>query len=240
MHLPNTPKQHLTKTLIEEETRQRITRIDQEFADGFDIVNADRKTVTFFGSARLDETNQHYKKAREFAGRLAGQGYTVVTGGGGGIMEAGNRGAYEAGGKSIGLNIKLPHEQTLNSYTTQAMPFHYFFTRKVLLAYGAEAYVYFPGGFGTLDELFEIITLIQTGKMPKAPVILMGVQFWHGLETFIQEQLLAGEHTISSEDESIYTVTDSIDEAIELINAHYSTPDESREERESVHELTRA
>lgn len=226
-----TPKRHLTKQSIEQETKARITRIDQEFADGFDIVNADRKSVTFFGSARFDETNPHYQKARALGARLASEGYTIVTGGGGGIMEGGNRGAFEAGGKSVGLNISLPHEQTLNSYTTTSMPFHYFFTRKVLLAYGAEAYVYFPGGFGTLDELFEIITLIQTGKAPKAPVILMGKEFWGGLETFITQYLLDAEHTISPEDQAIYTITDSIDEAVQAIDAHYadqaaSEPDE--------------
>lgn len=220
---PNTtPKQHITKQSIEQETKARITRIDKEFADGFDIVNADRKSVTFFGSARFDENNQYYQKARELGARLAHEGYTIVTGGGGGIMEGGNRGAYEAGGKSIGLNITLPHEQTLNPYTTKSMPFHYFFTRKVLLAYGAEAYVYFPGGFGTLDELFEIITLIQTGKAPKAPVILVGKEFWSGLETFITNTLLTAEHTISPEDQAIYTITDSLDETVELINAHYA------------------
>lgn len=216
-----TPKQNITKKSIEEETRERITRIDKEFADGFDIVNQDYKSVTIFGSARFDETNQHYQKARDFSDRLAREGYTVVTGGGGGIMEAGNRGAFEAGGTSVGLNISLPHEQVLNPYTTKSMPFHYFFTRKVLLAYGAEAYVYFPGGFGTLDELFEIVTLIQTKKMPAAPIILMGVDFWSGMDHFIQKYLLEQEQTISPDDRMVYTITDDIDEAVRIIDAHY-------------------
>lgn len=218
-----TPKQHITKQSIEEETRERITRIDKEFADGFDIVNADRKTVTFFGSARLAEDNRHYQKARELGARLAHEGYTIVTGGGAGIMEAGNRGAFEADGKSVGLNISLPHEQVLNPYTTKSMPFHYFFTRKVLLAYGAEAYVYFPGGFGTLDELFEIVTLIQTKKMPAAPIILMGSDFWSGMEHFVTKYLLEQEQTIGPDDVNIYTITDDIDEAVRIIEAHHDT-----------------
>lgn len=220
--MTQTPKQHITKASIEDETRERITRIDKEFADGFEIVNQDRKSVTIFGSARLTEDNPHYQKARQLSNCLAREGYTVATGGGAGIMEAGNRGAFEAGGKSIGLNITLPHEQVLNPYTNVSMPFHYFFTRKVLLAYGAEAYVYFPGGFGTLDELFEVVTLIQTKKMPAAPVILMGVDFWSGMDEFVKKYLLEQEHTIADIDPSIYTITDDIDEAVRIIDAHYS------------------
>src|SRR5699024_6121187 len=125
----------------------------------FEIANQLTKTVTIFGSARLTEASPHYQKARQLSARLAEAGFTTVTGGGGGIMEAGNRGAFEQGGETVGYNISLPHEQVLNPYTTRSMPFHYFFARKVILAYEAKAYVYFPGGFGTLDELFEIVTL---------------------------------------------------------------------------------
>src|SRR5690606_1102364 len=135
-------------------------------------------TITVFVSARFDEHHPHYKKAQEVSAALAQEGYEIVTGGGGGIMEAANRGAFEVGCQSIGLNIELPFEQGLNPYTTDSMSFRYFFARKVILAFGARAYIYFPGGFGTLDELFEIITLIQTKKMEVAPIILVGNKFW--------------------------------------------------------------
>src|SRR5690606_19507522 len=136
------------------------------------------------------EDNPHYIKARTVGKMLAEEGFAVITGGGGGIMEAANRGAYEAGGTSVGLNIELPHEQNLNPYTTESMPFRYFFARKVMLAYAASALICFPGGFGTLDEMFEVITLVQTGKMPPVPIILVGCEFWQPLDNFIREQLL--------------------------------------------------
>ncbi|MEO8691248.1 MAG: TIGR00730 family Rossman fold protein [Candidatus Saccharimonas sp.] len=214
-----TQKRHMTKQLIERETAERVSRIDREFAEGFDAVNALEKTVTIFGSARFSEDNKYYQLARELGGRLAQEDYTVITGGGGGIMEAGNRGAFEAGGKSIGFNISLPHEQVLNPYTTSSMPFKYFFARKVILTYGAMGYVYFPGGFGTLDELFEIMTLIQTDKAPDAPIILMGSEYWSGLSQFVREKLVDGVQTIGPNDESLYMITDSVDEAVEYIKS---------------------
>lgn len=220
MTIKKTKKQHITKHMIEEETAARLSRIDKEFADGFEMINGIDKSVTIFGSARFDENNKYYKLARELSGKLVQAGYTVVTGGGGGIMEAGNRGAFENNGRSLGFNIALPHEQVLNPYTTASMPFHYFFSRKVILAYGAEAYVALPGGFGTLDELFEVITLIQTNKMPKAPVILLGSEFWSGLDEFIRSRMLEADKTISAGDEELYTITDSPDVALELIQRH--------------------
>ena len=220
MTTKQTKKQDITKESIQQETAERLTRIDREFADGFETVNRLGKSVTIFGSARFDENNTYYKLARELSAKLADAGYTTVTGGGGGIMEAGNRGAFEAGGETAGFNIALPHEQVLNPYTTTSMPFKYFFARKVILAYGAEAYVALPGGFGTLDELFEIITLIQTNKMPKAPVILMGSDFWRPLDEFIRSRMLNGAETISSGDEEIYTITDSVDVALDAIQQH--------------------
>lgn len=202
-----------------QETNERLSRIDRELKDGFDIVNKHTDSVTIFGSARFKEGNEHYEKSRAVGAALAKEGYTIATGGGGGIMEGGNRGAFEADGQSIGFNITLPHEQVLNPYTTDSMPFHYFFTRKVVLTFGAKAYVYFPGGYGTLDELFEVMTLMQTNKLPHVPIILVGSKFWGGLDTFIREHLLAGDTTISDGDEHIYTITDDVDEVVSQINS---------------------
>lgn len=215
----DTPKQKITEKRILKETKERLTRVDAELADGFDIVNKHEKTVTIFGSARFEEGNKHYDLARKVGGMIASAGYAVSTGGAGGIMEAGNRGAFEAGGDSLGFNIELPHEQVLNDYTTENLAFKYFFTRKVILAYGAKAYVFFPGGFGTLDEFFEIITLIQTDKAPRAPLILVGSEFWSGLDEYIKKSLLNGDKTISEGDEKLYTITDDPEEVIRLIDA---------------------
>ena len=207
-----------TTTPADQQTTERLSRIDREFKDGFDIVNKHTNTVTIFGSARFKEGNEHYDQSRAVSHALSKAGYTIATGGGGGIMEGGNRGAFEAGGQSLGFNITLPHEQVLNPYTTDSMPFHYFFSRKVVLTFGAKAYVYFPGGYGTLDELFEVMTLMQTNKLPHVPIVLVGSKFWGGLDTFIREHLLAGDETISLGDENIYTITDDVDEVVKLVN----------------------
>lgn len=215
------PNRAITQKELETETAERVGRIDTEFADGFDFINKYNDTVSIFGSANSwDETNPHYQKARELAKLLSQDGYSIVTGGGPGIMEAGNRGAAEADGHSLGLNIQLPREQYLNKYTTESMSFRYFFTRKVLLAFGAMAYVYFPGGFGTFDELFEIITLIQTKKMPPAPVILVGSEFWTGLDRFIRTYMLNELHTVSEEDVELYTITDDLMVVKAVIDDH--------------------
>ena len=221
---PNqSPKREVIQRELIKETAERLSRIDGEFADGFDLINKYNDTVTFFGSARFDASHPHYQKAREIAAALSNEGYTIVTGGGGGIMEAGDRGAMEAGGHSIGLNIKLPKEQSLNPYATESMGFRYFFTRKVILAYDARAYLYFPGGYGTLDELFEVITLMQTKKMPLAPIILVGSEFWTGLDQFIKAYLLEGEHTISPGDEDLYSITEDIQVIKAIVNHHRDT-----------------
>jgi uncharacterized protein (TIGR00730 family) len=199
---------------------KRHARIRNDFERGFTILSKYSKTVTFFGSARITPGNPHYEHARHVAHVLADNGYSIVTGGGGGIMEAANRGAYEAGGNSIGFNIQLPKEQKLNPYTSDSAPFRYFFSRKVLLAYSAEAYIYFPGGFGTLDELFEVITLIQTNKMEKAPVILVGSDFWNPLDTFIKQTLLDDFHAIHAKDRELYTITDDIDTILKTLRNH--------------------
>jgi uncharacterized protein (TIGR00730 family) len=193
---------------------------ENDFANGFSKISKYDDTVTLFGSARLKESHPYYKKAREIAAMLAAEGYTVITGGGGGIMEAGNRGAYESGGKSIGFNIQLPQEQSLNPFTSDSQTFRYFFSRKVLLAYSAQAYIYFPGGFGTLDEFFEVITLIQTKKVEKAPIILVGDEFWGAVDMFVREILLKSYKLISKGDEKLYTITEDIDEIKKILNKH--------------------
>lgn len=205
---------------LQEETTERITHIEQDFAGGFEAINKYTNTVTIFGSARLKEEHPYYQKAVEVSQMLAEEGYTVITGGGGGIMEAGNRGAYEAGGKSIGFNIQLPQEQTLNPYTTDSQTFRYFFSRKVMLAFAAEAYLFFPGGYGTLDEFFEILTLAQTKKIPPAPIILVGDEFWGALDDFIRKELLEGTHTISPGDEKMYTITEDLQVIKQLLDTH--------------------
>jgi uncharacterized protein (TIGR00730 family) len=210
-HQSGSPKREVIQKELIKEMSERITRIDHEFAQGFEFINKYNDTVSIFGSAMpWNESNPYYQQARELAEVLSNDGYSIVTGGGPGIMEASDRGAMEAGGHALGLNILLPHEQGLNPYATDSMTFRYFFTRKVLLAYGAMAYVYFPGGFGTFDELFEILTLIQTKKMDPAPVILMGSEFWTGVDRFIRTYMLNELHTVAEEDLDIYTITDDI------------------------------
>ena len=163
--------QALQSSQIDESIEKRLKVIKKEFVAGLSLIKEHPKSVTFFGSARTKFGDAYYEKAKELADKLAREGFSIVTGGGPGIMAAANHGALEAGGSSIGFNIKLPTEQIANAFTTQAVNFHYFFTRKVCLSFSAEAFVFFPGGFGTLDEFFEIITLIQTHKAPKLSLI---------------------------------------------------------------------
>ena len=214
-----TPHRSAVKDLLNHETEDRVERIEKEFKAGFEIVNGFVNTVTVFGSARFLEDNEYYKKARETGAALAQEGFTVVTGGGGGIMEAANRGAYEIGGKSIGFKIQLPNEQQLNAYTTESMPFRYFFARKVMLAYAASALICFPGGFGTFDELFEVITLVQTGKMPPVPIILVGKEFWNPIDKYINEMLLDKLGVISHGDEELYKIIDDVEEIKQIVIA---------------------
>lgn len=202
---------------VEEETKKRVSLINHEFNRGFDFIKNQPKTVTFFGSARLAETNKYYMIARSMAHKISTLGYSIVTGGGPGIMEAANRGAFEAEGRSLGLNIKLPHEQVRNPYLTDSVDFYYFFVRKVMMSFSAEAYIFFPGGFGTLDELFEIMTLVQTNKIEKIPVILIGTEFWNPLVTYLKENMLEKNQTIDAEDLSLFIVTDSEDEVLDII-----------------------
>ena len=196
----------------------RIFRIMAEFVDGFQFIADFKKTVTFFGSARFEEKDRWYEVARELAKMLVKADFAVVTGGGPGIMEAANRGASEGKGNSIGLNIQLPHEQRINAYVAQSKGFHYFFTRKVMLAYSAQAYVFFPGGYGTLDEVFELLTLIQTHKIhEKIPVILVGKEFWSEVDGWLKKMVLKEYKAIDPEDIEIYKIVDTAEEAFEII-----------------------
>jgi uncharacterized protein (TIGR00730 family) len=181
---------------VDEETK--LCMIQEEFRQGIDMISEFTPSVTFYGSARLEETHPSYKQAQSLAYRISKElGYIVISGGGGGIMEAANRGAYEAGGKSVGLTIRLPHEQMTNKYVTDEIPFYFFFARQVSLSYTTEVCVFCSGGFGTLNELFEMLTLQQTGKIGKIPVILLGVEFWTPLDTLIKEQLAEKYLTVS-------------------------------------------
>ncbi len=203
-----------------------VLRITAEFVQGFEFLSNLERTVTIFGSARLTEGDLYYGLARELGRRLARANYTVVTGGGPGIMEAGNRGATEAGGHSVGLNIQLPMEQKLNPYVKEGMGFQYFFSRKFMLDYSALAYVFFPGGYGTLDELFTILTLVQTGKANGAvPIILIGREFWQPLLDWITSAL-AARRLIGPDDLALLHLTDDLDEVMRLIRAAGDYADE--------------
>ena len=208
----------------------RLGNIENEIRSGYEILRKYHKTVTIFGSARTSPDNPHYLAAKELSEKLANCGYAVVSGGGHGIMGAANeganiavqKGAQKAGGESIAFNIKLPHEQELNQYATESFEFQHFAPRKIVMTMYAEAYVYFPGGFGTLDELAEILTLIQTGKTAPAPVILFGSNFWNKLDNFFQENMLKQEGTISENDVKLYTITDSVDEMMDIIKSNHT------------------
>lgn len=222
---PNTPDPVcIPRDIALQAAMIRLGDVDEEIQAGYNIIRKYHKTVTIFGSARTSDDDPYYRLAEEISTRLAGAGYAIVSGGGGGIMESANRGAHTAaqkgaskvGGESIGFNIKLPHEQTLNTYATANYEFAHFAPRKIVMTMFADAYIYFPGGFGTLDELSEILTLIQTGKTLKAPIILVGRDFWGDFDAFVKKQLLA-RGLISAGDESLYTITDDPNNVVQLV-----------------------
>jgi uncharacterized protein (TIGR00730 family) len=194
----------------------RVLRITGEFVEGFDALAEVGPAISIFGSARITEDSHFYAAAREVGSKLSKAGFAVITGGGPGVMEAANRGAFESGGLSIGANIELPHEQGLNKYVNLPLNFRYFFVRKTMFVKYAEGFVIFPGGFGTLDELFEALTLIQTGKLESFPVVLFGSEFWADLLTWLDKQLLAT-GLISRDDTELLRVTDSPDEIVSIM-----------------------
>jgi uncharacterized protein (TIGR00730 family) len=200
----------------------RVVRIAVEFIRGFRCLHGIGRAVTVFGSARFPEDHPYCREARKLGGLLANHGYSVMTGGGPGIMEAANRGAFEGGGESIGCNIDLPHEQKPNPYLTKVITFYYFFVRKVMLVKYSSAFIIFPGGYGTLDELSEAVTLIQTGKHPPFPVILVGRTYWEGFLRWAKEELVEAK-TISAEDLGILRLVDTAEEACALVRRHASS-----------------
>ncbi len=198
-------------------TTEKIMEIAKEFTEGFKLLADYPKTVTFFGSTQMREGDFYYDKARSLAGRLAKDlNYSIVSGGGPGIMEAADRGAYEAGGNSIGLLIKLPNAQPTNSYINKSVSFYYFFVRKVCLTFGAEVFIFFPGGFGTLDEFFEIVTLIQSRKIVGVPLICFGSEYWNKIKDFMRTELLSRK-MITEKDLDLFIITDNEDEVVETI-----------------------
>ena len=198
--------------------KSRLKTITKEFADGFEFLGSYPKSVSFFGSARFKSNNFHYKQARRIAARVCEEGYAVVTGGGPGIMEAANRGAKETCGSSIGFNIELPFEQNVNPYVTHGLNFYYFFSRKVILSFSAEAYLFFPGGFGTLDEFFEIVTLVQTQKITRVPIVCVGKDFWEPVLKLIEKDLFRKHKTIHKKDMNLFKITDDEDEIMKIVH----------------------
>jgi uncharacterized protein (TIGR00730 family) len=200
----------------------RVFRIMGEFVEGFDELATLSRGIAIFGSARTRPDDPDYKAAQETGALLAAQGFAVITGGGPGIMEAANRGAFDAGGLSIGCNIELPFEQKANPYQTLSLTFKYFFVRKMMFVKYSLAFVIFPGGFGTLDELFEALTLIQTKKIRNFPIVLFGRQYWSGLLDWLRAEVLPG-GKISEQDMDIFHITDSPAEVVEIVTQSQSS-----------------
>lgn len=213
----------VTRKKMEEIIKRREKVSGDEFDKGYNLIKKYPRSVSILGSARFGENSPYYKKAQSLASRIVKElGYAVVTGGGPGIMEAANKGAFLADGASLGFVIKLSHEQSVNKYLTEYVEFEYFFSRKTLLFFAAETYIYFPGGFGTFDELLEILTLIQTKKINKTPVILVGKEFWQPFLDLFKQKLSIEYNTINPEDTELCKIVDSEDEIIEIIkNAPY-------------------
>ncbi|MGB2948802.1 TIGR00730 family Rossman fold protein [Rhodococcus sp. BGS-1C] len=194
----------------------RVMRIQSEFVEGFGALAEVPKAVTVFGSARTPQDHVEYERARNLGAALAEAGFAVITGGGPGVMEGANRGACDAGGYSIGLGIELPFEQGLNEWVDLGIDFRYFFVRKTMFVKYAQAFVCLPGGFGTLDELFEALTLVQTGKVTRFPIVLLGTDYWSGLIEWIKNTLVT-EGKVSHKDLELIHCTDSVDEAVRIV-----------------------
>ncbi len=195
----------------------RIFKIMSEFVEGFETIRRYTTAATFFGSARETLDKSVYEQSTDLAARLAKKGYAIITGGSNGIMQSANKGAYEVGGASVGLNVRLPNEQKENKYLTDSFEFDHFFVRKVMLTFASEVYIFFPGGFGTLDEFFEIVTLVQTKKIKKVPIVMYDAAYWNPLMKFIEERLLKEFNTIKQDDLNLLHIVDSVDDAFEYI-----------------------
>ena len=223
-------EQRLRKAFVDKDWNEikiadswQIFKVMAEFVEGFEKMSKIGPCVSIFGSARTKPDNPYYQLAEEIASKLVRHGYGVITGGGPGIMEAGNKGARAEGGKSVGLNIELPFEQNHNIYIDQdkCINFDYFFVRKVMFVKYAQAFVGMPGGFGTLDELFEAMTLIQTKKISRFPIVLVGSAYWNGLFQWIKDVMLHEEHNISAEDMNLVHIVDDASEAVKIIDDFY-------------------
>ena len=214
-------KEKMIKEDFTSEETWRIFRIMSEFVEGFEVLSRVGKAVSIFGSSRLKATSKYYKLAEEVAYLLAKEGYAIMTGSGSGLMEAANKGAKRAKGKSIGLNIQIPLEQKPNKYVDLLLDFRYFFVRKVIFVKYAKAFVIMPGGYGTLDEFTEAINLIQTERIPKFPVILFGSEYWQGMLSWLKDTALKS-GSISKEDLKIFTVVDNPKEVVQVIKKFYA------------------
>ena len=215
--IPENPIEKIFEDGEDKRSSWRIFKIMAEFVEGFEFLSTYGRAVSIYGSARCDFKHDIYNEATELAHWLSKDGFAVITGGGSGVMEAANKGAKEAGNPSVGLNIQLPHEQRINQYVTHSRAFDYFFTRKVMLSIASEVYVFYPGGFGTLDELFEMITLVQTNKIDPIPIILVDKEFWTPLLSWIEERLYEKNRAIDEEDMDIYHLVDNAEEAYKYI-----------------------
>lgn len=211
-------------TEIKAQSSWRMFKIMAEFVDGFEKLDETGPCVSIFGSARTKPDNPYYKQAEELAEKLVEAGYGIITGGGPGIMEAANKGAKESGGVSVGLHIELPHEEGCNEYVDpdKIIAFKYFFARKVMFIRYAQAVVYMPGGFGTMDELFEVLTLVQTGKIQHIPIVFFGSSYWKGLIDWMKNTMLNEAKNISEKDLKLFHVTDDTSEVVRIIESHYT------------------
>lgn len=210
--IPITPEE------IDLDKEANLKLINDEFRRAFDFIKKYPKSVSFFGSARTPESSTHYEDAKRLSSKIVKElQYAVLTGGGPGIMQAANEGALQEGGDSIGLTIRLPHEQLTNPFVNDSEEFVYFFTRKTALSFAAEAYIFYPGGFGTFDELFDVLTLVQTNKIPRVPVILVGGEYWSDFMVFLKKNMMSEEKAVSGDDLSLITITNDHDKIIEII-----------------------
>jgi hypothetical protein len=201
-----------------EDIQWKVFRVMAELVEGFHFLGGLKKTITIFGSSRMSSDNPYYKEAEQLGELLAENKFTVITGGGPGIMKAANKGAYKKNGESVGINIQLPSGQRINKYVTKGIGFHYFFTRKLMLAFSSKAYVFFPGGFGTLDEFFEMVTLVQTKKLDHpVPIIVIGKDYWTPLFEWVKKELLIKQKAINEENLDIFQLVDSAEEAYDII-----------------------
>ena len=218
-----TPRKMKKWKKLSGENAWTMFKVMAEFVDGFEILNNVGPCISIFGSARTKPGTHYYELSTNVAARLSEEGYGIITGGGPGVMEAGNKGAWMRKGTSVGLNIDLPFEQNHNPFIVPALNLRhrYFFVRKVMFVKYAQGFVVMPGGFGTLDELFEVLTLVQTNKITPVPIVLMGKEFWEGLKSWIVNVMLESHHNINEKDLELFHITDDIEEVVRIINEFY-------------------